>query len=57
MSLRGRVGRHTREGVPMSELAGRSTSISLQELHRFIGTKSLRVQEFEDQTFAFSNRD
>jgi hypothetical protein len=37
--------------------SGPAASISPPELHRFIGTKSLRVQEFEDQTFVFSNRD
>jgi hypothetical protein len=37
--------------------SGAAASISPLELHRGIGTKSIPVQKFEDQTFVFPGRD
>jgi hypothetical protein len=37
--------------------SGAAASISPLELHRSIGTKSIPVQRFEDQTFVFPGRD
>jgi hypothetical protein len=49
---------HSAENVTMTFATRQpASSISPLELHRFIRTKPLRVQEFEDQPFVFSIRD